>query len=182
MQVLVKGSFSKAEAQDAFNLFPSLGKLYLALGMPAWVRLCLGGGLLTALIKAAPKEGVKFDARPVRAEDADTGSWCKALARCTAAPVRDSCGPQQLGVGVSGGVELYGIGFKIRFEDAVHHGLERGLVKTDVKNAHNSFPKDDAQRRTIEAAHLDPRLIPLAVAGASIQNPASCNSDLHARL
>ena len=100
--------------------------------MPAWVRLCLGGGLLTALNKAAPKEGVKLDARPVRAEDADTGSWCKALARCTAAPVRDSCGPQQLGVGVSGGVELYGIGFKIRFEDAVHHGLERGLVKTDV--------------------------------------------------
>ena len=72
------------------------------------------------------------------------------------------------GVGVSGRVELYGIGFKIRFEDAVHRGLERGLVKTDVKNAHNSFPKDDAQRRTIEAAHLDPRLIPLAVAGASI--------------
>jgi len=45
-----------AEAQDAFYLLASLGKLYLTLGMPAWVRLCLGGGLLTALNKAAPKE------------------------------------------------------------------------------------------------------------------------------
>ena len=71
--------------------------------------------LLKALNKVAPKEGAKLDARPVRAEDADTGSWCKALARTTAPSVRDTTGPQQLGVGVSGGVELYGIGFKVRF-------------------------------------------------------------------
>jgi hypothetical protein len=146
LQVLAKGSFSKAEAQDAFNLFSSLGKLYLTLGMPAWVRLCLGGGLLTALNKAALKEGVKLDARPVRAEDADTGSWCKALDKSTAAPIRDSCGPQQLGVGAS---NCYGIGFKYALRTLFTNGLERGLVKTDVKNAHNSFPKDDAQRRTI---------------------------------
>ena len=168
LQVLAKGSFSNAEAQNAFPLLASLGKLYLTLGLPAWVRLCLGSGLLTALNKVAPKEGTTPDARPVRAEDADTGSWCKALARITAPSVRDATGPHQLGVGVSGGVELYGIGFKMRFEDAVRNGIEKGLVKIDVKNAHNSFPKDDAQRRTIEAAQTDPRLIPLAVAGASI--------------
>ena len=72
-----------AEAQDAFYLYmASLGKLYLTLGMPAWVRLCLGGGLLTALksIKLPlKKHGATPDARPVRAEDVDTGSWCKAL-------------------------------------------------------------------------------------------------------
>ncbi len=56
VQYLAKGSFNKAEAQDAFYLLASLGKLYLTLGMPAWVRLCLVGGLLTALNKAAPKE------------------------------------------------------------------------------------------------------------------------------
>jgi hypothetical protein len=56
LQVLAKGSFSNAEAQNAFPLLASLGKLYLTLGLPAWVRLCLGGGLLTALNKAAPKK------------------------------------------------------------------------------------------------------------------------------
>jgi hypothetical protein len=168
LQVLAKGNFSDSDAQNAFDLLASLGKLYLTLGMPAWVRICLGGGLLTALNKVAPKEGAKLDARPVRAEDADTGSWCKALARTTAPSVRDTTGPQQLGVSVSGGVELYGIGFKVRFEEAIRNGVKKGLIKTDVQNAHNSFPKDGAQKKTIEAAYADPRLIPLAVAGASI--------------
>ena len=88
-----------------------------------------------------PKECATLNARPVRAEDdADTGSWCsKALARTTAPSVRDTTGPQQLGVGVSGGVELYGIGFKVRFEEAIRNGVKKGLIKTDVKNAH---PKD----------------------------------------
>jgi len=107
------------------------------------------------------------DARPVRAGDVDTGSWCKALARSTAA-LYVITGPQQLGFGVSGGVELYGTGFKICFEDGILNDLERILIKIDVKNAHNSFAKDDAQRRIIEAAHADPRLIPLALTGASI--------------
>ena len=127
-----------------------------------------GGGLLTELNKAALKEGAKLDARPVRAEDADTASWCKALARTTSPSLRDTTGPQQLGVSVSGGVELYGIGFKVRFEEAIRNGVKKGLIKTDVQNAHNSFPKDGAQKKTIEAAYADPRLIPLAVAGASI--------------
>jgi hypothetical protein len=42
LQVLAKGSFNTADAQNAFDLFATLGKLYLTLGMPAWVRLCLG--------------------------------------------------------------------------------------------------------------------------------------------
>ena len=58
--------------------------------------------------------------------------------------------------------------FKVRFEEAIRDGVKKGLIKTDVQNAHNSFPKDGAQKQTIEAAYADPRLIPLAVAGASI--------------
>jgi hypothetical protein len=53
LQVLAKGNFSDSDAQNAFDLLASLGKLYLTLGMPAWVRICLKGGLLTALNKAA---------------------------------------------------------------------------------------------------------------------------------
>ncbi len=34
-----------------------------------------------------------------------------------------------------------------------------------------SFPKDSAQKQIIEAAYADPRLIPLAVAGASFAIP-----------
>ena len=50
LQVLAKGNFSDSDAQNAFDLLASLGKLYLTLiltlGMPAWVRICLEGGQL----------------------------------------------------------------------------------------------------------------------------------------
>ena len=82
--------------------------------------------------------------------------------------VLDVVGPQQLGVGVSGGVELYVSGFKIKFEEACSNGVKKVIVKTDVKNAHNSFPRDKTQLRLIEAARERPGLIPLAVAHESI--------------
>ena len=59
------------------------------------------------------------------------------------------------------------------FEDAARDGLKKALVKTDVKNAHNSFPKDGAQKKIIEAANADSRLMPFAVAGATILHLAT---------
>jgi hypothetical protein len=41
--------------------------------------------------------------------------------------------PQQLGVGVSGRFELYGIGFKVRFEEAICNGVKKGLIKPTFK-------------------------------------------------
>ena len=83
--------------------------------MPLWLRRHLGWGLLTALNKEAPHvEGIS-DARPVKAEDSDTSSWSKALGRGLATAVKESVAPQQFGVGISGGVELYVQGVKIKF-------------------------------------------------------------------
>ena len=107
------------------------------------------------------------DARPVKAENGDTGSWCKALGRASTPAVQEKVAPQQLGVGVSGGVELYVHGFKIKYEVAVRDGVEVVIVAIDIKNAHNDFPRQEAQVELIAAAHLDPRLIPLAVANES---------------
>ena len=81
--------------------------------------------------------------------------------------MQEKVAPQQLGVGVSGGVELYVHGFKILYEVAVRSGMEVVIVAIDIKNAHNDFPRQAAQVELIAAAHLDPRLIPLAVANES---------------
>ena len=107
IQVLALGVFGDGEAQHAFGHFAKLGSKYISMGMPAWLRACLGGGLLTALNKVAPVPDKVSDARPVKAEDSDTSLWCKALARITEGPVRSEVIPQQLGVGVKGGQELY---------------------------------------------------------------------------
>jgi len=108
------------------------------------------------------------DARPVKAEDSDTSLWCKALASLTKGPVLEQVKPQQFGVGVSGGVEFYIHGFRIKFELAVINGVVQVIIKIDLVNAHNSFPRDLTQARLIELARSDPNLIPLAVASESI--------------
>jgi hypothetical protein len=167
-QVLADGAFNHPDAQSAFGAFAKLGLRYLFLGMPAWLRACLGGGLLTALNKTAPVSNGSIQARPIKAEDSDTNMWAKALAKIMESAVLDVVGPQQLGVGVSGGVELYVSGFKMKFEEACSNGVKKVIVKTDVKNAHNSFPRDKTQLRLIEAARERPELIPLAVAHESI--------------
>ena len=46
----------------------------------------------------------------------------------------------------------------------VSSGVEIVIVAIDIKNAHNHFPRQEAQVELIAAAHLNPRLIPLVVA------------------
>jgi len=46
--------------------------------------------------------------------------------------VKEVVAPQQLGVGVSGGVELYVQGFKILFERAVRDGSKVVIVTIDI--------------------------------------------------
>ena len=125
------------------------------------MRRVLGCVVLTPLNKHAPPA---HDARPVKAEDFDTSSWCQAFARKLAPIVAEHTGPQQLGIGVRGGIELYIHGLKIHYEIAVRDGVEVVFIKIDVVNAHNSFPRALAQQNLIDRAKNDPRLIPLAVA------------------
>jgi hypothetical protein len=48
--------------------------------------------------------------------------WCKALARFSEVHVRNEVIPQQLGVGVAGGQELYVHGFNLKIEKATKDG------------------------------------------------------------
>jgi hypothetical protein len=141
IQVLAQGVFVEGEARGAFENFTTLGSKYLSMGMPAWLRACLGGGLLTALNKSAPVLNETPDARPVKAEDSDTSLWCKALARFTEVPVRNEVIPQQLGAGVSGGQDLYVHGGNMKAEKATLVGDPLVMIAVDVKNAHNSFDR-----------------------------------------
>jgi hypothetical protein len=139
LDAVFQGKFNDPGAIAAPSNFTELGALYLKKGLAPWVRRILGGGLLTPLNKHAPPTN---DARPVKAEDFDTSSWCQAFAREIALIVVGHIGPQQLGIGVPGGIELYvHDGLKIKFELAVRDGVEVVLVTIDVNNAHNSTPR-----------------------------------------
>jgi hypothetical protein len=106
LKVLVTGSMMCAESSAAFELFANLGSAYLGAQMPPWLRCRLGAGCLTALCKKAMVSGEVPDARPVKAEDFDCSAWTKAAQQLHMPAVMNIVTPQQLGVGVSGGVEV----------------------------------------------------------------------------
>ena len=61
-----------------------------------------------ALTKMTPlcKKATGPDARPVCAESADTSCWAKAASRSAVESVRSHVSPQELAVGVQGGMEV----------------------------------------------------------------------------
>ncbi len=81
LNVLFTGNMSSPESKAAQHRLGDLAARYLSCDLSAWVRRLLGGGLLTPLVKKEPTPGRTPDARPVKAEDADTSSFCKALNR-----------------------------------------------------------------------------------------------------
>ena len=103
------------ESKAAQHRLGDLAARYLSCGLPAWVRRLLGGGLLTLLVKKEPTPGRTPDARPVKAEDADTSSFCKALNRQVTQAAKKQLITQQLGIGVSGGIPITPIGLAIKY-------------------------------------------------------------------
>ena len=141
-----------------------MGLLYLIAMILPWMRLTLGGGALTPISKEQFALGGGPDARPVKAEDPDTGAWTRALARKAASAVRDTAHPQQLGAGVSGGAETLVLGLRLWFEQQVANGMTAVAVSVDLKNALNSFSRTKCMEALRAAATKIPALWPLVVA------------------
>ena len=178
-KALIFGRFADSEAKVAFGNFETLGKRYLDCSMPPWLRRQFGSGLLTPLAKAEAAPGETVDARPTKAEDTDTALWCQALQRshtpkpkngAAAEGIRKHLQPQQLSVGVSGGCDILVLGLKLKIEEAVSKGLKRVLVSLDLKNAHNSFNRREAQEALEALAAADPSLRSLVLAHHAISS------------
>jgi hypothetical protein len=116
LKVLVTGRMICAESPAAFKLFANLGSAYLGAHMPPWLCRRFGAGCLTALCKKAMVPGEMPDARPVKAEDFDCSAWTKAAQQLHTPAVMDIVKPQQLDIGVSGGVVVKNFGLKLWYE------------------------------------------------------------------
>ena len=99
-----------------------------------------GAYSLTPLVKIAPVADCAPDARPVKAEDADTSSFCKALNKQVTPAAKKQLIPQQLGIGVSGGIQITTIGLAMKYEEA-KDSRDYVFCAIDIANAHNAFPQ-----------------------------------------
>ena len=169
---LHRGNFSNAGAAAALGSFTDLGLAYVTGQMPAWLRRCLGGGLLSPLCKEEPTPGQTVDARPTKAEDCDTSVWSAALQKELCSAVRDKVTPEQLGVGVSGGCEAHALCPKLEISEATRNGKLIASATIDIANAHNEFARDFAIDEMNAQAKADPRLGPLPVAFDAITHAA----------
>ena len=85
-----EGVFTDKGAKEAPVFFKKVVLLHLTAEVPPWMRLRPGGGALTPISKEKFAPGGDPDARPVKAEDLDTGAWTSALARTAASTARDT--------------------------------------------------------------------------------------------
>jgi hypothetical protein len=75
--------------------------------------------------------------------------------------VKDIVTPQQLGIGIRGGVQLQTIGLKLKYDEAVRLQLPRVLVVSDIKNAHNSFDRVKCRDNIAAVVSQNPLIAPL---------------------
>ena len=78
--------------------------------------------------------------------------------------VRDAKQFQQLGVGISGGVETLVLGLRLWFEQQVANGVTAVAVSVDPKNAHNPSSRAKCLGALKAAATKTPAMWPLVVA------------------
>jgi hypothetical protein len=88
--------------------FRKLGELVLGNACP-WVSRELAANMLTPLVKNA----TVYDARPVSAKDCNYAVWTKSIQWTIVDYVCKMVCPQQLGIGVSSGVELKNVTTRI---------------------------------------------------------------------
>ena len=158
MLKLAIGKFSDVEGNLAYPLFVKLGNRYLNGQLPSCITRTLAAGLLTCLNKESPVEDRTPDGRPIKAEDADTGSFCKAAARLLADDVRRVTIPEQLAIAVPNGIQAYALGFNLLFEKYVANNSDRVLAKIDIKNAHNAFCRNAAVHGILNTDTQHPEL------------------------
>ena len=153
----------EGESRAAIAFF-SLGALFAAGKLSPWFTRILLAGVLVPLNKKAPVPGEIPDARPVKSEDADVASYAKEIRVKSVHAICEIVKPEQLGVGVSGGVQMLILGTQLGINHAKALGDDEVVVAIDLKNAHNTFSRAKAN---MEAQRL-------ALTNRSLQAFATC--------
>ena len=125
----------------------------------------VGGPVLTEPnLTPLKKRREGTDARPVAAESIDSSLWSQGLSKLTVDAVRRHVSPQQLAVGVSGGMEIQIWGWRLLMEEWDDKGGNFVVTSDDQINAHNAFNREEAVLHVRSCAVQNTALAPLALA------------------
>jgi hypothetical protein len=124
----------------------------------------LGIGTLTPLNKGPAIPGASRDARPIKAEVTDVFGWTKSCHRNAVEHVKALVVPEQLGIGIRVGPEMFVIGIQLHINQEKQGDKNHVGISLDIKNAHNAHDRAKANLTVQEAAQTNPKLKPFAIA------------------
>ena len=139
-----------SRAASVMDRYDSFATDAAAIAYPDWFYLVWGAARLVPLVKARVAPGVEPDARPICISEPDLSAVLRALVRPEAPAIAAYLRPQQVAVGVSGGISIavHGITMLLRARPGFV------CVRIDLRNAYNSMCRAAALRRVIASGCL----------------------------
>ena len=149
------GSFDDVVADSVIAGFNTFTNSLVRAQLPAWYYHAIAMAKLSPIVKSALsteeiRMGVDPDVRPVAVGDCVLRAVTRKVAAADAETFASILAPQQLGVGIKGGISILIHGIRLMME-------QRGdfvVVKLDMKNGFNAVRRSTLLRRMAEQRQL----------------------------
>lgn len=161
------GQFNDARADEVMARYSTFATAAMNVTFPPWFYSAWGISGLMPLVKSrlSPeqlRQGVQPDARPVAVGETDLRAILRNLTDTATAAAAEVLAPEQLAVGVSGGISVLIHGIRLILE--VKHTFV--CVRLDMSNGYNACSRSVLLRRLSEHAGLEHMVPPLHALGA----------------
>jgi hypothetical protein len=155
------GHFDDARADRVMQLFDEFASDVASAAMPSWYYAAQSFATLLPIVKKALTRaevaaGVEPDVRPVAVGEVQMRAILGHVTDGVTSAMADILAPQQVAVGVAGGISILIHGLRV----LVEHRGDFVVVRLDLKNAYNAASRSAMLRRFSEHPQLAP-LLPL---------------------
>ena len=142
--------FLDPRAARVMPMYDAFGSDAASAVFPPWFYLVWGAGRLVPLVKAPPPPGQEPDARPIVVSSPDLGAILRAVVQPASSASAAYLRPQQVSVGVSGGISIVVHGLSLLLELRPSFVI----VRVDLKNAYNETCRAAMFRRVARSGVL----------------------------
>ena len=152
------GHFDDARADRVMQLFDEFASDVASAAMPSWYYAAQSFATLLPIVKKALTRaevaaGVEPDVRPVAVGEVQMRAILGHVTDGVTSAMADILAPQQVAVGVAGGISILIHGLRV----LVEHRGDFVVVRLDLKNAYNAASRSAMLRRFSEHPQLAPR-------------------------
>ena len=166
MTSLTRG-FKCPRAVAALSAFGAFARLYASAKLPDWFYFWDTAVKLVPLVKSFPDDGSVPDVRPLGLGNGERRVVARALMQANSETLREILAPEQIAVGVSGGLSVLVFGIRLHLEWYPEHVA----IKVDFKNGFNEGLRSAALEEIDRHPKLRENLLPFAWTTTAPKSP-----------